>query len=245
MSQFESDFERNLFQQRQEKVREISAIGQRLGLSAAESIYPNRFPAADEHIAFAHIPDLLSRYDSETAPAPAETLDADHPEFAIAGRIMSIRLQGKAGFAHLQQGGKRLQIYVRKDDVGEEIFALYKLLDLGDHIGVRGQLMRTRTSELTLKALPIGGKPAISFLSKAMLALPDKYHGLEDTELRYRQRYVDLFMNTGTTKATEKPAAPPVAEVIPGIEVPTDLVAVPIPPAEPETPNVQIGRAHV
>ena len=203
MSQFESDFERNLFQQRQEKVREISAIGQRLGLSAAESIYPNRFPAADEHIAFAHIPDLLSRYDSETAPSPAETLDADHPEFAIAGRIMSIRLQGKAGFAHLQQGGKRLQIYVRKDDVGEEIFALYKLLDLGDHIGVRGQLMRTRTSELTLKALPIGGKPAISFLSKAMLALPDKYHGLEDVELRYRQRYVDLIMNSGTLAKAE------------------------------------------
>ena len=67
---------------------------------------------------------------------------------------MSIRLQGKAGFAHLQQGGKRLQIYVRKDDVGEDIFALYKLLDLGDHIGVRGHLMRTRTGELTLKPCP-------------------------------------------------------------------------------------------
>jgi lysyl-tRNA synthetase class 2 len=203
LSQFESDFERNLFQQRQEKLREISAIGLRLGLSAAESIYPNRFPAADEHISFAHIPDLLSRYDSETAPIPAETLDADHPEFAIAGRIMSIRLQGKAGFAHLQQGGKRLQIYVRKDDVGEDIFALYKLLDLGDHVGVRGHLMRTRTGELTLKALPIAGKPAISFLSKAMLALPDKYHGLEDVELRYRQRYVDLIMNSGTLAKAE------------------------------------------
>ena len=119
---------------------------------------------------------------------------------------MSIRLQGKAGFAHLQQGGKRLQIYVRKDDVGEDIFALYKLLDLGDHIGVRGQLMRTRTGELTLKALPIGGKPAISFLSKAMLALPDKYHGLEDVELRYRQRYVDLIMNSGTLAKAEAAA---------------------------------------
>ena len=174
MSQFESDFERNLFKQRQEKLREISAIGQRLGLSAAESTYPNRFPAADEHITFAHIPDLLSRYDSEDAPISTETLDAEHFEFAVAGRIMSIRLQGKAGFAHLQQGGKRLQIYVRKDDVSEDIFALYKLLDLGDHIGVRGHLMRTRTGELTLKATPVGGKPAVSFLSKAMIALPDK-----------------------------------------------------------------------
>ena len=208
MSQFESDFERNLYTQRQEKLREISAIGQRLGLSAAESIYPNRFPAADESISVAHIPDLLSRYDAPDAPISGETLDAQPLEFAVAGRIMSIRLQGKAGFAHLQQGGKRLQIYVRKDDVGEEIFALYKLLDLGDHIGVRGQLMRTRTGELTLKALPIGGKPAISFLSKAMIALPDKYHGLEDVELRYRQRYVDLIMNSGTL-AKQEPGAPP------------------------------------
>jgi lysyl-tRNA synthetase class 2 len=210
LSQFESDFEAKLYAQRQEKLREISAIGQRLGLTAAESIYPNRFPAADEHIAFVHIPDLLSRYDSDSAPVPAETLETEHPKFAVAGRIMSIRLQGKAGFAHLQQGGKRLQIYVRKDDVGrtaeesEAIFALYKLLDLGDHIGVRGQLMRTRTGELTLKALPIGGKLAISFLSKAMLALPDKYHGLEDVELRYRQRYVDLIMNSGTLAKQEQ-----------------------------------------
>ena len=208
MSQFESDFERNLFKQRQEKLREISAIGERLGLSAAESIYPNRFPAADEHIAFAHIPDLLSRYDSEDAPITAEALDAEHLEFAVAGRIMSIRLQGKAGFAHLQQGGKRVQIYVRKDDAGEDIFALYKLLDLGDHIGVRGQLMRTRTGELTLKALPIEGKPAVSFLSKAMIALPDKYHGLEDVELRYRQRYVDLIMNSGTLAKAEAAPTP-------------------------------------
>jgi lysyl-tRNA synthetase class 2 len=208
LSQFESDFERNLFKQRQEKLREISTIGQRLGLSAAESIYPNRFPAADEHIAFAHIPDLLSRYDSPDAPITAETLDAEHLEFAVAGRIMSIRLQGKAGFAHLQQGGKRLQIYARKDDAGEDIFALYKLLDLGDHIGVRGQLMRTRTGELTLKALPIEGKPAVSFLSKAMIALPDKYHGLEDVELRYRQRYVDLIMNSGTLAKAEAAPTP-------------------------------------
>jgi len=213
LSQFESDFEQKLYAQRQEKLREISTIGQRLGLSAAESIYPNRFPAAGEHITFAHIPDLLSRYDSPDAPVSAETLEADPLEFAVAGRIMSVRLQGKAGFAHLQQGGKRLQIYVRKDDVGEDIFALYKLLDLGDHIGVRGHLMRTRTGELTLKASPVAGKPAISFLSKAMIALPDKYHGLEDVELRYRQRYVDLIMNSGTLAKTD--SAPTQSPVIP------------------------------
>ena len=95
-----------------------------------------------------------------------------------------------------------MQIYVRKDDVGEDAFALYKLLDLGDHIGVKGYLMRTRTGELTVHVT------ALTFLAKAMLALPDKYHGLEDTELRYRQRYVDLFMNTGQGAKAEGEGLP-------------------------------------
>jgi lysyl-tRNA synthetase class 2 len=108
-------------------------------------------------------------------------------------------VQGKAGFATLQQGGQRLQIYVRKDDVGDDLFELYKLLDLGDHIGVRGTLMRTRTGELTLKA------QSIEFLTKAMLALPDKWSGLEDVETRYRQRYVDLIVNSGhNPKSTQE-----------------------------------------
>jgi lysyl-tRNA synthetase class 2 len=198
LSQFESDFEKNLYAQRQEKLREIAVLGQRLGLTEAESLYPNRFPSADEALKLTQIPDLLDQYTS----ASAEELETDKPEVAVSGRLMSHRLQGKAGFAHLQQGGKRLQIYIRKDDVGEDVFALYKLLDLGDHIGVRGTLMRTRTGELTLKALPTNGKPAISFLAKAMFALPDKYHGLEDIELRYRQRYVDLIMNSGASAKT-------------------------------------------
>ena len=102
---------------------------------------------------------------------------------------MAIRQQGKAGFATLQQEGARLQIYVRLDAVGEQGFALYKLLDLGDHIGVTGYLFRTRTGELTVHV------ETLTFLAKAMLTLPEKYHGLADVELRYRQRYVDLFAN--------------------------------------------------
>jgi lysyl-tRNA synthetase class 2 len=102
---------------------------------------------------------------------------------------MAIRAQGKAGFATLQQGGQRLQIYVRLDAVGDAGFALYKLLDLGDHIGVTGYLFRTRTGELTIHV------ERLTFLAKAMLALPEKFHGLADVELRYRQRYVDLFSN--------------------------------------------------
>src|SRR6201999_587809 len=95
----------------------------------------------------------------------------------------------KAGFAHLQQGGKKLQIYVKKDAVGDKGFELYKLLDLGDHIGVSGYLFRTRTGELTIHV------EEITFLAKDYLPLPEKFHGLSDVELRYRQRYVDLVMN--------------------------------------------------
>ncbi|HEY0263880.1 MAG TPA: lysine--tRNA ligase [Granulicella sp.] len=190
---YESEFEENLYNLRREKRRQIEGLGQQA--------YPNSF-------AFTHtIPAIRAEFDARTG----EELEANRSTVAIAGRIMAIRLQGKAGFAQLQQGGQRLQIYVRKDDVGEEQFALYKLLDLGDHIGVRGFLMRTRTGELTVHAAPQEGQPAITFLAKAMLALPDKYHGLEDTEIRYRQRYVDLFMNTGNAaKPQSDPAQKPV-----------------------------------
>ena len=191
---FESEFEENLYNLRREKLQQIAALGAEAGLNAAQATYPNSYTASHT------VPELRKAYDGLTA----EELDADPILVSIAGRIMAIRVQGKAGFAQLQQGGQRFQIYVRKDDVGENAFALYKLLDLGDHIGVRGHLFRTRTGELTVHVAPVDGLPAITFLSKAMLALPDKYHGLEDTELRYRQRYVDLFVNTGQlVKAAE------------------------------------------
>jgi lysyl-tRNA synthetase, class II len=209
---YESEFEKNLYQQRRDKLQQIAALGQANGLSYAEATYPNSYGATHT------IPELRAAYDSLTT----EQLEsAPHPiEVSIAGRIMAIRVQGKAGFAQLQQGGQRFQIYVRKDDVGEDAFALYKLLDLGDHIGVRGHLFRTRTGELTVHVGKIGDLPALTFLAKAMLALPDKYHGLEDTELRYRQRYVDLFMNSSASKAassseksTEDTETPNVREV--------------------------------
>src|SRR4051812_7488338 len=113
---------------------------------------------------------------------------------------MSIRGQGKAGFAHLQQDGQRLQIYVKLDFVGEKGFALYKLLDLGDFIGVTGYLFRTRTGELSVHV------ESITFLAKDLLPLPEKWHGLTDVELRYRQRYVDLTMNTDVREVFVKRA---------------------------------------
>jgi lysyl-tRNA synthetase class 2 len=169
---FESDFERNLFALRREKLNQIAALGQQT--------YPNQY------ITTHTIPEIWAKYRAATA----EELEANRVDVSVAGRIMTIRGQGKAGFAHLQQNGERLQIYVRKDDVGEETFLLYKLLDLGDHIGVTGYLFRTRTGELTIHV------KTITFLAKAMLAMPEKYHGISDIELRYRQRYVDLFMNS-------------------------------------------------
>jgi lysyl-tRNA synthetase class 2 len=135
---------------------------------------------------FTHtIEQILAQYSDKTA----EELEHPRVNLRVAGRIMAIRLMGKAGFAHLQQGGKRLQIYVKKDAVGDQGFELYKLLDLGDHIGVSGYLFRTRTGELSVHV------EEITFLSKDLLPLPEKWHGLTDVELRYRQRYVDLFMN--------------------------------------------------
>jgi lysyl-tRNA synthetase class 2 len=174
---FESEFERNLFALRQEKLAEIEKLGQQK--------YPNQYSATHT------VPEVRSKWGevsaeelngSPEAPAP-------HVNVSLAGRIMAIRAQGKAGFATLQQGGQRLQIYVRQDTVGEQGYALYKLLDMGDHIGVTGYLFRTRTGELTIHV------ETLTFLAKAMLALPEKFHGLSDVELRYRQRYVDLFSN--------------------------------------------------
>jgi len=185
---YESQFEEKLYNERREKLKQIAALGQ--------ATYPNSYAATIT------IPELRAAYD----PMTAEQFEADITagtkiEVAIAGRIMAIRVQGKAGFAQLQQAGQRMQLYVRKDDVGEDGFALYKLLDLGDHIGARGFLFRTRTGELTVHVT------SLTFLAKAMLALPDKFHGLEDLELRYRQRYVDLFVNPDVREVFVKRAA--------------------------------------
>jgi lysyl-tRNA synthetase, class II len=186
--QFDSEFERNLFILRQEKLNAIEALGQQK--------YPNRFPASETESAQT-IPAIRAQWDDVPAevlngtPATEDVpaVEPQRPHVAVAGRIMAIRAQGKAGFATLQQSGQRLQIYVRQDAVGEQGYALYKLLDMGDHIGVTGYLFRTRTGELTVHV------ETLTFLSKAMLTLPEKFHGLSDVELRYRQRYVDLFTN--------------------------------------------------
>ena len=108
---------------------------------------------------------------------------------SVAGRMMTKRGKGKAGFAHLQDREGQLQIYVRKDQVGDEAYELFKHADLGDFFGVTGQIMKTDTGEVTVKAT------TIVLLTKALRPLPDKYHGLTNVEQRYRQRYLDLISN--------------------------------------------------
>jgi len=233
---FESEFEEKQYELRREKLREIGALGVAQGLTPAEATYPNSYAAT------ATIPEIRARYIDTATPMTGEEFEATPANVAVAGRVMQIRVQGKAGFAQLQQGGLRLQIYVRKDAVGEEQFAIYKLLDLGDHIGVKGYLFVTRTGETSIHVTEL------RFLSKALLVLPDKYHGLEDVELRYRQRYVDLFMNTGqSAKQTEHGPAPvtandPDAAVVP----PTGLAPIALPePAPPNVREVFVKRAQI
>jgi lysyl-tRNA synthetase class 2 len=157
------------FQQRQKKLEQIQALGY--------EAFPREFRWTDTPA------DLLKKY----SEASSSDLETNGKETRVAGRLVSYRLMGKAGFAHLQGSGKRIQIYVRKDVVGEKGFQLFHLLDLGDHIGVRGHMFRTKTGELSVWV------DELFFLGKALLPLPEKWHGLADIELRYRQRYLDLI----------------------------------------------------
>ena len=163
--------EDELLSQRQARIREIEALGFKP--------YGHRFE-------FTHtIPDIVREYGG----ANGEQLEQNRVSVRIAGRIMTLRRMGKAGFAHLQQGGEKLQIYVRKDAVPEPDFALYQVLDLGDIAGCEGYLFRTRTGELSVHV------EKLYFLAKTLLSMPEKWHGLEDVETRYRQRYLDLIAN--------------------------------------------------
>ena len=115
--------------------------------------------------------------------------------FTLAGRVMSIRDFGKAVFIHIKDGTGKLQAYIRKDNVGDDNFAIFKFIDIGDHVGLKGRLFRTKTDELTLLT------NSVVLLTKAQSPLPEKYHGLIDVETRYRQRYLDLIVNDNVRHA--------------------------------------------
>ncbi len=162
--------EDDLLRTRQERISQI----QQLGFNP----YGQAFQSTTT------IPAILSEYESKTA----EELGANC-QVRLPGRIVQIRRMGKAGFLTLLQDGRRLQIYARKDAMPEKSYQLYEQLDIGDIIGVSGYLFRTRTGELSIHV------EDLTFLSKIILTLPEKWHGLEDVETRYRQRYLDLISN--------------------------------------------------
>ncbi len=157
--------------QREEKLAELRARG-------IDPFY-NRFTPSHS------VAEIVAPYGHLSGPE----LEALGLTFRLAGRLMLIREFGKATFCHIQDGSGRLQAYVQRQVVGDEAFSLFKRLDLGDIVGFTGTLFRTRTQELTLAV------SSFVLLTKAIRPLPEKYHGLTDIELRYRQRYLDLMVN--------------------------------------------------
>jgi len=152
--------------------------------------YPNDFRPRDTAA------DLLTRWND----TPSATLEATSVAVSLAGRLMAIRDFGKAAFAHLQDATGRLQVYVQRAEVGDDAWARFRQLDLGDIVGVEGRLFRTKTNELTV------GAGAVHYLAKALQPLPEKWHGLQDVERRYRQRYLDLLANPETREVFRKRA---------------------------------------
>lgn len=132
--------------------------------------------------------DIKNKFDSESK----EDLEEMAQSVTIAGRIMTKRGKGKAGFAHIQDLTGQIQIYVRQDAVGEEQYDIFKTVDLGDIVGLTGTIFKTKVGELSIKATEF------TLLSKALRPLPEKFHGLKDVEQRYRQRYLDLITNEGS-----------------------------------------------
>ncbi len=161
----------NLLEQRRFKLAELKRLG--------HDPYPHKF---DYTYTLGQVREQLD------AASPAE-LEEKKEFVRVCGRILSLRSQGKAGFMDLSDGEHRLQAYVRRDFVGPSDFELFQLFDLGDIIGVEGTVFRTRTNELTVSA------SRVFHLSKNLLPLPEKWHGLSDVETRFRQRYVDLIVN--------------------------------------------------
>ncbi|MFN8008633.1 MAG: lysine--tRNA ligase [Terriglobia bacterium] len=154
--------------------------------SKLDAIQKLGFPAYPHRFTFSHtLEQILDQY----RDAPKESFEAERITVRVCGRVIAMRGQGKAGFLNVSNGNLSLQVYVRKGEVSEEDFSLYNLLDLGDFIGVEGFLFRTRTNELTVHALKL------EFLAKSLSPLPEKWHGLADVEIRYRQRYLDLISN--------------------------------------------------
>ncbi|MFC1681024.1 lysine--tRNA ligase [Pseudomonadota bacterium] len=162
------------------------------GLREEGNPYPNDFRPADLAA------DLHERFED----LEAEALEAQDNKVVVAGRMMSRRIMGKASFCHIQDRSGRIQLFVQRDELPEGVYNTgFKKWDIGDIVGAEGVLFRTKTGELTVRV------SSVRLVTKSLRPLPEKYHGLSDTELRYRQRYVDLIMNPDTRRAFETRAA--------------------------------------
>ncbi len=157
--------------QRRQKAEELSQMG--------VALYANDFKPTHS------IAEIISHQD-EVIP---DTEPNSEQRYGVAGRIMALRKFGKASFLHIQDETGRMQVYVKRDNVGSEAYSIFKKLDIGDIVGFKGNLFKTKTGELTILAGTV--KP----ITKSLRPLPEKFHGLTDVETRYRQRYVDLIVN--------------------------------------------------
>ncbi len=165
------------------------------GLSESEQVQVRRQKLADLQAA-GRDPFTLTKFPQDAYSADLKEEFKELPnetdsgkKVALAGRLMSKRVMGKASFAHLRDDKGDIQLYVRRDELGDDAYAAFKKLDVGDIIGVKGEVFRTKTGELSARA------EEITLLAKSLRPLPEKFHGLTDTEMRYRQRYVDLIAN--------------------------------------------------
>ena len=136
-----------------------------------------------------HIAEVLSCAEETDVVAHSEDTPTIRPGFKVAGRIIALRKFGKASFLHIQDESGRIQVYIKKEVVGQELYGQFKKWDIGDIVGFNGKLFRTKTGELTIQA------ETIKLITKSLRPLPEKWHGLTDVEMRYRQRYVDLIVN--------------------------------------------------
>jgi len=175
----ETDRESDLLRQRRANFEELV----RLGVDP----YPHRFERTDT------VAELVAAHDSKSK----EELETAGIHTRTAGRVLAIRSFGKANFLVISDGRARIQVYVRQDAMPERDFAVFKLLDFGDYIGTEGKLFRTKTNELTIHAAKL------DFLVKCFEPLPEKWHGLSDVEIRYRQRYLDLIVNPDSRRIFE------------------------------------------
>ena len=171
--------EEEQFEQRKANLAALTALG--------VEVYPHKFERRDT------VSDLVAAHGERSH----DELEQSRPETITSGRILAIRSFGKANFLAVSDGHARIQIYIRQDSLPALDFDIFKLLDFGDWVGVEGRLFRTRTNELTIWA------SRLHFLAKCLLPLPEKWHGLTDVEIRYRQRYLDLTVNPDSRRVFE------------------------------------------